>query len=298
MNLVKTGRSIDNFLIGKQAFKDDYIGVLDDVVHSLSIEEAFEMFCTKLVNENNVKIKQVYTWPCSVVDIDDNTYTLAHEKIVKGEKKEKERNNPYVKKSSSTFIRKPSNLLRHLCTRDFRAENIYIDENKNLVDITTNALRDKDRRVLKSQINLPTVVEYDPYTLIKYLYYIVHRGFSIEGDEYNNILNANFRRLHYVNIEDSKQLETMVTKDTSLFYEQLGKSDSIKWYFTCVCKLDFEVKYTGQAKKPGMSSYSFEPIILNNDIWGRNAEEPMPNEIEVQQPNIAPNPLARARRPH
>lgn len=269
MNLVKTGRSIDNFLMGSQKFKDDYIGVLDDVLQSLDIEEAFEVFRTRLLNENNVKIKQAYTEPCTVVDADDNTYTLAHETIIKEEKGGKQKNK---------LIQRPSNLLRHLCTRDFRLENIYIDENKNLVDITANALADKDRRILNPQIKLSTVVEYNPYSLIKCLYYVVSKGFFLTEPEYTGILNSNFQRLRPINIEDSKQLEIMVTKDPAFFYDQISKFNSSKWYFTSVCNLKFEVKYVGQKNVIMPFSSSFFNVIDVDALRADN--QPVNNQIE------------------
>lgn len=303
MELLKTGRSVIRFITGDNVEQDDYVATLD-CSPKIGIDTAFSMFVTKLKVENDVKVKNHSLNDFSISDEKGNTYTMAHERVTnikpENERLQNIRNGDdqlpderelvevpdaievasIGKKKAAKRVQdkwevKPSNILRHMCTRNFRFQNLYLDGNNNLVDITEHAVRDINNRVLIPQINLKTAARYNENVIIDTIFMKIARGYMISNIHSKDLFEQDYYYANRIDCEDVR-IKELCERKTSGFFRFLCANPKLEEYFIIRCGLKFKVEYV-QAKKSSI------PQDIYSYVEQYVEQTPIPVEMPPQQ---------------
>ena len=301
MKLIKTGQSVMDHLQGRNRGASEYTATFDEA-QSLTMEQAFDKFIDNLKNENKIVIDKVNTITYSVTSDFGHTYNMAYECIAK-ERVDYSKNKDSdvaVKKTSSKLPRKytysndiwelkPSNILRYCCTRPYRFQNLFIDENETLVDITTHGVRDFNDRILYPQIDLRIASSRNPYILVETLYYLICKAYGTMGFDFKPVFEQDLSYLPGILLEDSCMLRKLAKDHTFDFFRRLCKHNELFSYFVYGCKLNINATFNGQDTKSMYSpnvKYIRKPMPRNMLDTLEDAFEGRLNPVHL--PEVAP----------
>lgn len=293
MKLIKVGLSVANYLQGRNNGQDEYVATFDDA-QTFSMETAFSKFIDNLKNENHINIDKVNNITYSVVSNMGHIYNMAHECIAKERVDYSKANddNVGVKKATVRIPRKafrdndiwelkPSNILRYCCTLPYRCQNLFIDENNTLVDITAHGVRDINDRVLYPQVDLRIAIKHNPYILVDTLYYIICNGYNTSGHDMKAVYEQDLSYLPGILLEDSFKLRKLTKEHISDFYRKLCKHNELYSYFIYGCKLNIQTVFKGQDKDSLYNPYRV------------NAGKSILSQLEELQAAIEEQPMLR-----
>lgn len=123
MEIFEFGHSVLKKYLGDQVTKHTFCCVVEHPFEK-TLQAAFEEMWHNLAREkNNLTVDEK---TLTVIDPEGNEYTLAHDIVIEKNK----------------IVRVPNNVLRHVYSRQLTIHTLYIDENKEFIDLTQRAIND------------------------------------------------------------------------------------------------------------------------------------------------------------
>lgn len=214
--MYECGLSVFNKVIGYDVKNKDYVYVLDNAAE-LSADQAFAQLI-ELLKLQQIKIKE----RCQhyVIAENNDTYTFANERTYK----------------NGTAIIKPCNILRHVFSRDFSIESLYVDENGQVVDLTNQALNDISNRSLNisNGADRKTLFQRGNEFLVDCLYYNIKNNMHFVGGVEEFIYNfapTSITKIDGANIK----LQEIIGDQCKQFLSLINNISNLHRYFYNVC---------------------------------------------------------------
>lgn len=253
MNIYQTGQAAISVYTGEH-FKNKEFVVVVEAAQEKTLKDAYIEF-KNIVHQSGVRINEECEETLSVKSIEGDVYTLAHERI--------------YSERTLKLTRRPSNLLRHMNSLDFRYENLYFDEHGSVIDLTTHAQRDIRNHTLVPQTNIKIAMYLDRNIMLKSLKLIVINNWQANAD----ILAAFNNAGHYFSIDKTDETLKLLLKRPMAFMKFISKYNDLYDYFFRVCGLSLSIGFEEQPilkKKPYFYDSAFnaavQEVIRDNGI--------------------------------
>jgi hypothetical protein len=271
-----------------------FVYVLDSA-QDVTIQDGFAIMLRELAGAGHQFEKVEMP---SVICKNGNVYTLAHEKV-------------YGKNGEITL--QPSNVLRHALSQTFTIDTLYIDENKEMVDITHNGIRDAGNHRLEVVGDFENIAKSDPNILVECLHRRIMKGCGW-GPRLNEQMSYLSPIIPPFATPPPLLLELISPKTLKSFMAHIEGYGGLYKYFTNTCGMKIAVTFDPPPfdpskievkKKP--SKYEGEPILHTTDTWTTNfvgageAATPWDNIREAearQRDRLTADQLTRAAREH
>lgn len=165
MKIYEAGLSVMQQIRGgvsKSKQEKTYVCVVDNI--QTPLQEAFKQMLEHLAGKENVlNVDQ----DALTVVTNKGSYQLAHERSI-----------------NKTFdlVLLPSNMLRHVYTRSFTKDTLYLDENGEVVDLTNHAVDDIHNSILRAVQSFDLAISADNTVLVESIYQRIWFGLRLHDN--------------------------------------------------------------------------------------------------------------------
>lgn len=215
--IYECGLSIYTRLSGNAPLQRDYVCILENP-DDLTADQAFVKLL-EILKDKEIKIKE----RCQhyIIAENNDTYTFANDRIYD---------------ASGIVTVKPSNILRHVFSRDFTVQSLYIDETGQTVDLTNQALNDIQnfRLMVNNGLTYKDLFKRNVDFLIDALYYRITQRLTFAGhlEEYIYSMNTD----HLAKVDGSHpKIKKLIERDSKEFISVINSITNVSRYFYNVC---------------------------------------------------------------
>lgn len=207
------------------------------------------------------------------IKIKNNTYTLAHEVLA----------------TKTGVTHQPSGILRHVLSRIFTAEALYIEDGA-VIDLTQKGIQDIANNVLRSIKDVYSLVNTMPECIARmFEVRAMYQQLNFNGDTKYALEQCKPTRL----LSDFVPLQRYIETDTVNKIQELFKFAGLKNYLIKHCGIQLNVMFASTDEP-----FDTEQPISKNKKYGYNdddeADELMP-PLEEQQIYRPPQPAQKAK---
>lgn len=276
ITLYKNGDCLKRMYEGKNEAPYTFVCVLSEP-HDKTIDEAI----TKVENflTNNLKLKLKERNGLTFTDTDNNKYVVGHELS--------------FNKTTFEAIHTPSNIIRHVTTRPFSNESLYIDEHGETIDISHNAYRDIRNNFLRCNLPFYNLAFINPNIMINVMYSYVVEGYQFDGDIENFLARdaVKFKPI-VLNEETIQQFTEIFSKHTMVkAFNFVTQYNSFRDYLIHKCGLQFNFKLESnpQFAANGLTDLQQMEEMVKAALARRKKQLEQQREDANRPANILPN---------
>lgn len=225
MQIVESGASVADRVRGLTPTVGTFVCVVDTPQEKTLEQAFFEMLYN--LTETGIVITEVLMTELKAVTSKNAIYTLAHEIVLTGE----------------TITFNPSNLARHIFSRLFYYDALYINEQNEIADLTRNAINfitSADIGFIPKNCDL--ILKKNPDLLLPIIRQILHstRNFIVEGTEIYFALKA-FNCKKAISRPVLEELVELINMNPMKFFNTLKDFPRLLNYLYNICGLQTTV---------------------------------------------------------